>query len=429
LKNAKHKWFLGIDWGRKKHYVVVLDCEGKPHLQIEVENTAEAILRFRDRLMKLANGDAGSIAVAIETTHGLVVEFFLELGADVFSINPRRTKALREALYSVSGAKDDRRDAFVLADALRLKRDIYRQLELPTDTLAELREHSRQRDALVREQTRTVLRMRDLCLRCFPELLEITGGSSFESHWMIKVARLVLGRMAPGGQDRPRRAGFASLEDELASILKRHRVRQISAPKILEILRKPRPTVTAGSIAGASSTLRFLIDQLELIRRHLKEGEANIERLVDDYVGECEGGTKRDVEITLSMPGLGSITLAALLAEASVCLQHRDYRQLRILSGVAPVTIDTGGKKKKPWQVAFRRACNKRLRNAVFLWSHCAIKQDPVSRAKYHALRNKGIGHASALRRTADRNLDLLCTLLSRGTTFDADIHRAKLPA
>ena len=48
---------------------------------------------------------------------------------------------------------------------------------------------------------------------------------------------------------------------------------------------------------------------------------------------------------------------------------------------------------------------------------------DPVSRAKYQALRSRGHGHARSLRSVADRLLNVACAMLRDGTCFDP--HRA----
>ncbi len=60
--------------------------------------------------------------------------------------------------------------------------------------------------------------------------------------------------------------------------------------------------------------------------------------------GEAEPGqpTQRDAEILASLPGIGRIVLATLLAEATDALQRRDYPALRCLAGVAPVTKKSG---------------------------------------------------------------------------------------
>ena len=66
--------------------------------------------------------------------------------------------------------------------------------------------------------------------------------------------------------------------------------------------------------------------------------------------------------ILRSLPGVGRIVLATLLAEATDALRRRDYHALRCLSGVAPVTKRSGKSK-----IAFmRQAAHLRLRNAVY---------------------------------------------------------------
>jgi hypothetical protein len=56
----------------------------------------------------------------------------------------------------VAGAKDDRRDAFVLADALRTDRGAYRRIEPEDPRVTELREVSRLHDELTQEPVANV---------------------------------------------------------------------------------------------------------------------------------------------------------------------------------------------------------------------------------------------------------------------------------
>src|SRR5215472_15156280 len=55
---------------------------------------------------------------------------------------------------------------------------------------------------------------------------------------------------------------------------------------------------------------------------------------------EHGGSGRQDVKILKSMPGIGKIILAILLAEASGPPSRHDYQALRTLSGVAPVIAD-----------------------------------------------------------------------------------------
>ena len=61
--------------------------------------------------------DCEQIAIAIEVNHGAVVEALLTKGLRVYSINPKLLDRLRDR-FSPAGAKDDRRDAFVLASCV-----------------------------------------------------------------------------------------------------------------------------------------------------------------------------------------------------------------------------------------------------------------------------------------------------------------------
>ena len=112
---------------------------------------------------------------------------------------------------------------------------------------------------------------------------------------------------------------------------------------------------------------------------------------------------------------MGRIILSALLAEASEPVRTRDYRALRTLSGVAPVTRRSG----KRCIVVMRNACHLRLRNAVYHWARVAVQHDAVSRNRYAALRKRGHSHGRALRSVADRLLAVACAMLETQTKFN----------
>src|SRR3546814_127231 len=134
---------------------------------------------------------------------------------------------------------------------------------------------------------------------------------------------------------------------------------------------------------------------------------------------------QRDVAILASSPGAGRITIATLLAEAWDALRRRDYHVLRCLCGVAPVTRQSGKSKF----VVRRLAASRRLQNAAYHWALAALQRDPRSRAKYSSLRQRGHGHARALRSVADRLLAMLCAMLRTQTLYDPDRPAKPVPA
>jgi hypothetical protein len=80
-----------------------------------------------DWLMARTRATPEVIGVAIEMTHGPVVEALLVRGFCVYGINPKQLDRFRDR-FTVAGAKDDRRDAHVLADSLRTDRHAFRRL-------------------------------------------------------------------------------------------------------------------------------------------------------------------------------------------------------------------------------------------------------------------------------------------------------------
>ena len=107
-----------------------------------------------------------------------------------------------------------------------------------------------------------------------------------------------------------------------------------------------------------------------------------------------------------------------MLTEASGVLAERDYRTLRMYSGVAPVTKRSG---KRLHAVHMQYACNLRLRKAAYHWGRTSIQHDPHARAYYDALRARGHQHARALRSVAERWLRILMALLKNRTLYNAD--------
>ena len=68
-----------------------------------------------------------------------------------------------------------------------------------------------------------------------------------------------------------------------------------------------------------------------------------------------------------------------------------------------------------------RRACNKRLRNAMHQAAHVAVKYVERWKRIYSNLRARGCSHARALRSVADRMLKVLIAMLRDGACFDLD--------
>jgi transposase len=102
-----------------------------------------------------------------------------------------------------------------------------------------------------------------------------------------------------------------------------------------------------------------------------------------------------DAEIITSLPGLGSLTGARVLADA---------RSLKAYAGSAPVTRASG----KTLIVLHRRVKNQRLAAVGYSWAFSAISASPGARAHYDRRRTAGDRHTAAQRNLFNRLLGCL---------------------
>lgn len=151
--------YVGVDWATAAQQVCLLSPDGQRLPELSVPHTGAGLAALRSHLLQRVS-DPTRIAVAIEVPHGAVVDALLDHGCHVFAINPKQRDRFRDR-HTVAGAKDDRRDAFVAADALRTDRRAFRQLHPEDPRLLQLRELSRIYTELGQEHGRLTNRVRE----------------------------------------------------------------------------------------------------------------------------------------------------------------------------------------------------------------------------------------------------------------------------
>ena len=101
--------------------------------------------------------------------------------------NPKQLDRFRDR-FSPSGAKDDRRDARVLADALRTDGRRFRRLKHQDSDIVILRELLCTREDLVAERTRLINRWRQLLWSYYPQFNELIGDTV--RPWLVELWEL-----------------------------------------------------------------------------------------------------------------------------------------------------------------------------------------------------------------------------------------------
>lgn len=403
-------WFAGVDWGSQTHHACVLDRDGRTVAERAFAHSGEGLAAMASWFLQCAgHAPANEIGVAIEVPHGPVVESLLERGFAVHSINPKQLDRFRDR-FSTAGAKDDRRDARVLAAALRTDPQCLCPRQATDDAVVELRELSRARGQLLDHANSLENQLRDQLWRYYPQFLAAVKGD------VSAPFALALWQLAP----TPAKARRVR-ETTFANLLKQHRIRRLTAAELRDQLRVEPIAARPSSVQAATGRVRLLTPVLEAVNRQIADVERRLKSALHELENpapdEDEAPTPQptDAAILRSLPGLGDLGLATWLSEADEALQRRDYEALRCLSGVAPVTIKSG----KKLIVVRRLAANQRLNDAAFHWGRVAIQHDPVSRTKYDAMKAQGKTHGRALRQVVDRLLSVACAMLRDRTLFD----------
>ena len=158
---TEQRWYAGVDWASESHHVFLTDGTGRKIGEKIFKHSGEGLADMTAWLLSASGAASFSqIYVAIETPHGPVVETLIERGFMVHAINPKQMDRFRDR-FTLAGAKDDSRDAEVMASALRTDPHCLRLLAALDPTVIELREWSRIASELGTERNRLTNRLRE----------------------------------------------------------------------------------------------------------------------------------------------------------------------------------------------------------------------------------------------------------------------------
>ena len=119
------------------------------------------------------------------------------------------------------------------------------------------------------------------------------------------------------------------------------------------------------------------------------------------------------VQLLRSLPGAGKRLAPALAAITAA--EQGNCEPLRCVSGVAPVEVQTGKRRR----TRMRRRCNKHWRNIMHLFAMCSTSYCAWAKAFYDLHREQGDRHAAALRKLADKWFKIINRMLHTGESYD----------
>ncbi|MGK2854166.1 MAG: IS110 family transposase [Microbacteriaceae bacterium] len=383
--------WAGIDVGKGHHWVCLIDEAGTTLWSTKVVNDEAAILDAIGGVLSRAEQVVWGVDVT-GTMSGLLLALLAAHGQRVRYV-PGRTVNQMSSAYR-GEAKTDARDAYVIAETLRHRGDLA-EVEVATSLVTELRLLVTHRTDLVGDRVRMVNRLRDVLSGYFPALER-----SFDYAHSRGALVLLTGHQTP---QAIRRTG----ESRLRARLVKRKVR--SAEQIANtalVAAKAQQTVVPGQDVAAS-IVADLAAQLLAIGSRISELDA---RITSTFRAHPQA------EIIESMPGMGPILGAELIAAAGDLAGYANAGRLASAAGLVPVPRDSGrrtGNLHRPMRYS------RKLRRVFYLSASAAMMREGPNRDYYLKKRGEGLKHVQALIALARRRVDVLWALLRNNRPFE----------
>ncbi|MFD3933580.1 IS110 family transposase [Streptomyces sp. NPDC058611] len=392
---------IGDDWAEDHHDVEVQDESGRKLAAANLPEGVAGIAKLHE-LVARHGGEGlvpGEVVVGIETDRGSWVQALIASGYQVFAINPRQVNRFKER-YGSSGAKSDKGDAHALADMVRIDRAQLRPVAGDSEHAQAVKVVARAHQTLIWERTRTFQRLRTTLREHFPAALNAYADLALTS---TDALELLVKAPTPATAAKLTRT-------QIAAVPTRHRRRHnrdAKAAAIQSALRErqlglPKP-VTAAYAAAATAHARLIIALNEQIA--VMEEQVRAHFLAHP-----------DAEIYLSMPGIGEIVGARVLAEfGDDPTRYASAKARKNYAGTSPITRASG----KSQTVQARYVRNNRLADALQTQAFCALRASPGARGYYDKQRAREAGYNPALRQLGNRLVGILHGCLKTRTRYD----------
>lgn len=404
--------FVGIDWAEDHHDVCVQRSDGRVVTKGRVPDGIGGVGKIHE-LVDRARPDDDTpveVVVGIETDRGLLVRALLAAGYVVVAVNPMSVDRYRDR-HRVSGAKSDAGDAFVLAEMVRVDRELHQPVAGDSAEVEALKLVARAHQNAIWSRRRLGNQLRSGLREYFPAILGLFDDVTDRDC-------LAVLSEAP----TPARARRLSLSKIAAALRRGGRKINIDrqAAKIQTALRATRleqPDTVADAYGAVTASL------VRLMQAHTVEIATLEETLTEGFAKHP------DAELLRSIPGLGVVTGARVLAEfGDDPNRYIDAKARKNYAGTSPLTVASGTRRL----VRARHVRNRRLADALHWWAFNAITRSPGARALYNQRRAAGDTHSGALRVVANRLVGILHGILKTRTPYNehtAWAHRTQLAA
>ena len=293
-----------------------------------------------------------------------LANYLMKKGYRVVCVNPYHTKRAKE-LDDNSPTTHDKKDAITIARLMKDGR--YFDPYLPQAVYAELRVLTSTRVSILKRQSNLKNTLTAILDEYFPEITTV-----FKYPLKGKAARQVL-------KSCPFPKHILELgEDGVLTEIKKGVKKTVGMKKVRQLLTAAENSIGVDyGLESAKLRLVMLIDELELIEKHLAQIETSMEKMLD--ITEYS-------EQLLGIKGIGIVTAASFLGEVGDPLRFDNDRQIANYAGYN-LKEDSSGKSKSGTCISKRG--RKQLRSILYKMALIMVAVNPEMKKLYVYLKTR----------------------------------------
>jgi len=375
---------IGLDLGREAHQFHII--EGKRTLETGVISNASWAVEPWVLHVEATYGTG--VQLAIESVNGLATpldQFVEERGWRVLQIPPSTVKSYRENVMGQQN-KTDATDAYALA---ALANDAGERFQSRKQPRRALRRLTRQRQALIKEQTQTINRLRCALAAAWPEATEALVPDLTAAYILTILER------------HPDPAEIASLGVQGLRLVLRSGPKSCGTGVTNARLQSLVDLAASNTIAPAEkrvilAEVRFLVRRV----RHLVDDLRELESIM----AEAIAGDKEAARID-QLAGISTVAAATFMGEVQDIQNFESERKLASYAGLGLVRRQTG---KTLNRNRAQMRSNRQLKLCIHNMALGRLFHHAESKEYYNRKRSEGKNHKQALRALARHLLRLL---------------------
>ena len=385
--------YVGIDIAKLNHFAAILSSDGEVLVEpFQFTNDNDGFCKL---VSTLDSFEKDSLIIGLESTAHYgnnLVEFLVSKHYNICVINPIQTSTMRK--NNIRKTKTDTVDTIVIAKSLMMNKP--RTFFTPEDVdILHLKNLGRFRQSLIKQRTRSKIKLVSFVDQTFPELPYFFKGIHHKS-----VYALLKEAASP--------EKIASMHmTHLAHLLESNSHGRFKKDKA-QALRILAQKSVGSNDSSLSIQITSTIEQIELLDSQIKEVQNKIKNIVLSLDS-----------VIMTLPGISFVEAGMIIGEIGDIRRFSTPSKLLAFAGFDPSRYQSGNFNASHTRMSKRGSGT--LRYALVYAAHNAVKNNASFKNLYTEKRSQGRNHYACLGHCAGKLVRIIHKMMTDDIAFDPD--------